>query len=143
MGAIEVLFQKACALPAPEASLELHRDSVEVKWPKLGRSHEVRFLHDKWSDNLTLVALVARTEQIEAIAEAELSRILLLQNRATRVVSFQRSVLHGHVEAVVVCRESTLSSEELQFYLLMLAREADRLEFVLTGTDARLRGRSR
>lgn len=45
---------------AAEVSLELHRDSVEVIWPKLGRGHEVRFLQDKVSDTLTLVARAAQ-----------------------------------------------------------------------------------
>ncbi|MBK9258621.1 MAG: hypothetical protein IPM54_02170 [Polyangiaceae bacterium] len=143
MGHIEALFQEACALRAAEVSLELHRDSVEVIWPKLGRGHEVRFLQDNVSDTLMLVALVARAAQIEKISQSDLCRIMLLQNRATRVVAFRRTVLHGHIEATVVCRASTLSSEELQYYLLIVAREADRLELVLTGTDARLRGRSR
>lgn len=143
MAHIETLFQKACVLPATEASLELCRDSVEVVWPKLGRGHEVRFFHNKAGDTLTLVALVARAAQVAAITKEDLSRILLLQNRATRVVAFRRTVLDGHIEATAVCRASTLSSEELQFYLLIVAREADRLELILTGTDARLRGRSR
>jgi hypothetical protein len=39
------------------------------------------------------------------------------------------------VEAFIEQRAARLQGDELRFYLLQLAREADRLEFLLTGRD--------
>ena len=59
---------------------------------------------------------------------------LRLWNRSTDVVTFRfdrRGGLEGYIEQ----RAETVSPEELHFYLVCLAREADRLEFLLTGQD--------
>ncbi|MRG96868.1 hypothetical protein [Polyangium spumosum] len=136
-------LKAACAHSDEKARFSLEGSVVTIVWPKSGRGHEVRWEHDASRDSLVLRAIVARAGQILSLRDADLARILLQQNRATRVVSFRRVARWGRVEATVVCRASTVSPAELRFYLLVLAREADRLEFLLTGADAPLSGASR
>lgn len=143
MARIEKLLREVCAASDDATRFCSSGDAVTVQWPNSGRGHDVRFQQDSAKDTLTLWALVARAAQIRHITDGDLAKILLAQNRAARVVAFRREGRRGSVEASVVCRASTLSIKELGFYLLILAREADRLEHLLTGEDARLRGAAR
>jgi len=71
---------------------------------------------------------------VEVIGRERLARDILLWNRSTDVVAFRfnkRGGLEGYIEQ----RAASVSTEELRFYLACLAREADRLEFLLTGRD--------
>ncbi|MDI1478727.1 hypothetical protein QHF84_19090 [Polyangium sp. y55x31] len=136
-------LRAACARSDETARFSLEGSVVTIVWPRSGRGHEVRWEHDARRDALVLRAIVARAGQIQNIRDADLARIVLQQNRATRVVTFRHVARWGRIEATVLCRASTASPEEIRFYLLVLAREADRLELLLTGADAPLPGTSR
>lgn len=69
-----------------------------------------------------------------ALGLERLAAELLERNRDTDVVAFGFSA-KGHVEAWIDQRASTLQADELRFYLVALATEADRLEYLLTGRD--------
>ena len=59
---------------------------------------------------------------------------VLRRNRETKAVAFRISKQHT-VDAWVEQRASTLDAGALKFCLRMLAREADRIELLLTARD--------
>jgi hypothetical protein len=77
---------------------------------------------------------VARRAVVEQVGRDRLAREILLRNRLTDVVVFRLSE-KGQVEGFIEQRAATLQAEELRFYLGLLAREADRFEFLLSGLD--------
>jgi hypothetical protein len=77
---------------------------------------------------------VARRRVVEQVGRERLAREVLLRNRVTDVVTFRLSEWGG-VEGRIEQRAATLQAEELKFYLSLLAREADRFEYLLSGCD--------
>jgi hypothetical protein len=77
---------------------------------------------------------IVRADVVEQVGRERVAQELLLRNRHIDVVAF-RFDAQGGVEAFVEQRAARLQGDELRFYLLQLAREADRLEFLLTGRD--------
>lgn len=77
---------------------------------------------------------VAPPRAVKKLGLGRVSKELLLRNRVTEVVTFGLGAKNG-VEAWIIQRAATLQREELLYYVVLLAREADRLEFLLTGRD--------
>jgi hypothetical protein len=85
-------------------------------------------------EHYVFTSRIVRRSVVDKIGPERLARDILLWNRSTDVVTFRfnkRGGLEGYVEQ----RAANASPEELLFYLACLAREADRLEFLLTGRD--------
>jgi len=97
-----------------------------------GRSQEIRYRRE--GDNYLFVSSVARPQAVRKIQLKGLAQRILARNRATEVVTFGLSPRNG-IDAWVTHRADTLQPEELKFYLKVLAREADRFEYLLTGKD--------
>jgi hypothetical protein len=78
---------------------------------------------------------VAGRAIVRRIGRERVAKEVLLRNRVSDVVIFQLTDagVNGRIEQ----RAATLQPEELRFYLGLLAREADRFEYLLTGRDVR------
>jgi hypothetical protein len=85
-------------------------------------------------DSYIFTSRVVRRATAERIGLERIAREILLRNRLSDVVIFRLS--DAGVEGRIEQRASTLQSEEVSFYLGLLAREADRFEYLLTGRDA-------
>lgn len=117
----------------------LDRD-LEVEWgPRhltvsfdSGRTQKIKYRRE--GDNYVFVSSVARPKAVGDIKLKHLAQRILARNRATEVVTFGLSP-RGGIDAWINHRADTLEPEELKFYLKVLAREADRFEFLLTGKD--------
>lgn len=97
-----------------------------------GRSQVIRYRRE--GDFYLFVSSVARPQAVKKIRLKHLAQRILARNRATEVVTFGLSPRNG-IDAWVSHRADTLQPEELKFYLKVLAREADRFEYLLTGKD--------
>ncbi len=71
---------------------------------------------------------------VKELGLGRVSKELLLRNRVTEVVTFGLGPRQG-VDAWIIQRADTMQREELLYYVALLAREADRLEFLFTGRD--------
>ena len=98
-----------------------------------GRAQRIRYRED--GDQLVLETTVARPGVVSDAGLGRLAQELLLRNRETEVVTFGLGA-RDRLEAWVCLHTATLQSEELCHYLAVLAREADRLEYLLTGRDS-------
>jgi len=79
-------------------------------------------------------SVVLDRKAVLSLPVQELSRIIWQQNRETDLVAFlldNRRRLVGRIEQP----DSTLDPDELRIYLRYLARECDRLVFLLTGRE--------
>ncbi len=113
---------------------------LEVAWePKhllvtfeSGRQQKIRYKRD--GDFYKFTSPVARPQAVRKIKLKYLAERILYRNRATEVVTFGLSD-RGGIDAWITHRADTLQPDELKFYLSVLAREADRFEYLLTGHD--------
>lgn len=98
-----------------------------------GRHQMIRYRLE--GDSYVFTSKVAGRANVERIGRERVAKEVLLRNRVSDVVIFQLTDagVNGRIEQ----RAATLQSEELRFYLGLLAREADRFEYLLTGRDVR------
>jgi hypothetical protein len=82
----------------------------------------------------TFRSRVARAAVVDKIGRNRLAREILLRNRAVDVVAF-RFDERGGIEGVIEQPAASLQRDELLYYIATLARECDRLEYILTGRD--------
>jgi hypothetical protein len=85
-------------------------------------------------DHYTFTSRILGSQRLDKYSWTELARIVWLRNRRTPLITFmldERGRLVGRVEHPA----ATLDPEELRTILLHLARECDRLEYLLTGRD--------
>ena len=80
------------------------------------------------------VSRVAPPRVVKELGLGRVSKELLLRNRVTEVVTFGLGPKQG-IDAWIIQRAETMQREELLYYVALLAREADRLEFLFTGRD--------
>jgi hypothetical protein len=106
-------------------------DAVTAEF-RNGRKQIIEYKID--GERYVFTSRIAKRGVVNKIGRERLARDILLWNRSTDVVTF-RFNKRGELEGYIEQRAATLSAEELRFYLACLAREADRLEFLLTGQD--------
>jgi hypothetical protein len=97
-----------------------------------GRRQVIKYEAD--GEQLVLSSRVARRDAVDAIGRERLTRDILLWNRSTEVVAFRFDKRDG-IEGFIRQCAGSMAPEELRFYLACLAREADRIEYLLTGFD--------
>ena len=97
-----------------------------------GRSQEV--LYRLIGDQYTFRSTVATARVVAEVGRLRIAREILLRNRVAECVGF-RLTRRDRLEAVIQQRASTLHRDELIYYVCQLAREADRLEYLLTGRN--------
>jgi len=115
-------------------------EGVELAWSpgtvtarfRSGRSQAVTYKLN--GELVRFQSTVLKPAAARALDQEKLAADLLERNRDTELVAFGFSS-GGHVEAWIDQRASTLQADELRFYLVALAVEADRLEYLLTGKD--------
>lgn len=98
-----------------------------------GRRQSVRYkIHDGVVELISTACTRATTE--EYWDDYELGRQLLEWNRRPGTAGF-RVTRQERIEAWSAHRLETLQRRELEFYVVAVARAADRAELVLTGKD--------
>jgi len=126
----ELLGERRVSLP----------DGVEIQWsPGLitvsfrnDRHQNIRYVLKGVRYHFT--SRVAPPRAVKKLGLGRVSKELLLRNRVTEVVTFGLGPRQG-VDAWIIQRADTMQREELLYYVVLLAREADRLEFLFTGRD--------
>jgi hypothetical protein len=121
---------------ADAPDFEVSRDSIDVTTAgpagsEHTRRHRVTVAQQK--NAIVLSALVARESQLHDPESAATD--LWIANRAHRLASF-RINRDGAVIATCTLPTAGLDAEEFRFAVRHLAREADRVEFQLTGRDS-------
>ena len=104
---------------------------ITVSFPN-ERHQEIRYRLDE--PRYWFTSRVAPPRVVKQLGLGRVSKELLLRNRVTEVVTFGLDARQG-IEAWIAQRAETMQREELLYYVVLLAREADRLEFLLTGRD--------
>lgn len=97
-----------------------------------GRVQRVHLLTRE--DHYVFTSRILGARRVEKYSWAELARIVWPRNRRTPLVTFmldEHERLVGRIEHPA----ATLDPDELRAVLLHLARECDRLEYLLTGRD--------
>lgn len=116
-----------------DGGLVLHWSPGEIRAVfRNGRSQGVRY--EIGLDEVELVSTVATRGVLDALGRDRVAEEILVRNRLAEVVRFSIGK-YSRLEASCSHRLSTLQPEELRFYVAVLAREADRLEYLLTGKD--------
>lgn len=106
---------------------------LQVTFPS-GRTQWVRY--EERDGTVRLASNVAYRSELDllGLSEEQLAHDILRRNRETRVVTFGFG-RDRRVEAWVTASRIHLQTRELLYYLITLAREADRFEFLLTRSD--------
>jgi hypothetical protein len=105
--------------------------SLEIVFPNERRQ---RVAVEHQGERYVLTSVVLKSRQVEEIGRTEVLIRLWQRNRETSVVAFSLDKwgqLVGQIEQLA----ETIDSEELVFYLKLLARECDQFEYVLAGQD--------
>ena len=116
---------------APDHSAAIDGSTITVRLPG-NRSQRVRV--EVSSERYLFTSTVLGSTRASRFSTLNLAHLVFNANQHTDVVAFSidgRGRFVGSVEQPV----ATLDREELRTYLLLLARECDRLEFLLTGRD--------
>lgn len=104
---------------------------LEVIFPNNRRQ---KITIERQGDRYLLTSIVLGRQQVEGLGQSEVLTRLWERNREINVIAFsldKRGRLVGSVEQLA----ETVDSEELAFYLTLLARECDQFEYALTGRD--------
>lgn len=118
--------------------VEGHRIEWEANWLLVtfpsGRTQRIRY--EKRDGTVRLISKVAYRSELDSLGVPleQVARDILRRNRETRVVAFGLGK-DRRVEAWVSAPAEHLQRRELLFYLVTLAREADRYEYLLTRGD--------
>ena len=131
MPAIRSLLGGKKVALAPDLRATWRKGRVDVSFSN-GRGQAITY---KLRGELYLfTSRVARPSTVKKYGAGPLARRILERNRVTEIVGF-RLTNAGGIEAFFRHRADTLQREELVFFLAVLAREADRFEYLLTGQD--------
>ncbi len=112
-------------------SFEKQTDGVNVVFVS-GRRQLITA--ERRGDHYVLTSVILGRVRAETIGREELLPLIWQHNRETDVVAFNLDA-RGRLVAQIQQVAETLEANELATYLYWLAREADRLEYVLTGKD--------
>ena len=107
-------------------------DEVAVMTFPSGRTQKIRM--EERDDHHVFTSRVLGQRRVQKYSWTELARLVWTRNRKTPLVTFmldRSRRLIGRIEHP----KATLDPPELRAILLHLARECDRLEYLLTGRD--------
>jgi len=121
-------------IEAGEVAWERRNRSVQVQLWRGDRRHRVRF---RRQDGMyVFYAIVVRADFVTRGVKKwnELARRVWRRNAVRQIVSFSFDE-QDRLIGVIKQPAETLDDAELRFHIETLARECDRLEYVLTGED--------
>ena len=112
--------------------LEIEGDVIHATLGASNRRQSVRLGRD--GDDYVLSSVVIGEVKLRSKARRQLLLRIWSQNNVSELVSFG---IDSRRRLIGQCRHPVahLDPQELQLYILALARECDRLEWVLTGDD--------
>jgi len=120
-------------LPHSRLKVAVEDNEVTVTLPN-GRHQHIEIKRE--GDQYVFTSIVLGKAETDRIKWLDFAKRVWDRNRQSDVVAFhldERDRLVGCIAQWV----KTVDLEELQFYLACLARECDRMEYLLTGQDAR------
>ena len=131
MKRFEQLLAELRELPATKLKLAYQDGEALVSFPD-GRMQTIYVR--RAGDSYLLTSRVIGSTKVANMEPTDLACQIWSRNRVTDVVEFtldESGRLIGRIEQVA----ETLNRNELEFYLIALAQECDRLEYLLTGRD--------
>jgi len=131
MERVEQLLAGLRKLPDTKLTLSYKAGEAVISFPD-GRTQNIYIR--RAGGCYVLTSRVIGSTKAGNMAPADLARRIWVRNRATDVVEFaldESDRLVGRIEQIA----ETLNRNELEFYLIALAQECDRLEYLLTGRD--------
>ena len=131
MQRIELLLAGLNELSGTKLTLSYRAGEVVISFPD-GRTQSV-FIH-RVGASYVLTSRVIGNTRVGSMPKADLARQIWVRNRATDVVEFTLDE-SGRLIGRIVQGAETFDRNELEFYLVSLAQECDRLEYLLTGRD--------
>ena len=131
MDNLSVLLQQVMALPDLPAVIHEIPNGLEVDFPN-GRRQQIEI--EKRDGHYRFSSFIVGSARTESQGICDLLRKIWIRNDEIDVVDFtldNRKRLIGEVELLA----GHLDAQELAFYLICLAEECDRFEFILLGKD--------
>jgi hypothetical protein len=128
---LPIFLSQVMALPNLPAVVHEIPNGLEVDFPN-GRRQQIEI--KKTGKYFKLSSCIMKSAYAERYDLSELLRKIWIRNDEIDVVDFtldNRKRLIGEVELLA----SHLDAQELAFYLICLAEECDRFEFILSGKD--------
>lgn len=113
--------------------IEWEAGRLHVTFPG-GRTQGVRYQERDGTVRLTSNVAYRSELDLLGLSDEQLAHDVLRRNRETRVVTFGFGK-DRRIEAWVTTPYEHLQKQELLYYLVTLAREADRFEYLLTRGD--------
>ena len=120
-------------LPHSRLEVAVEDNKVTVSLPG-GRRQHIEIERD--GDWYVFTSVILGKAGTDRMAWLNFAERVWDRNRWTDVVAFHMDG-RGRLVGCITQRAETVDLEELKFYLACLARECDRMEYLLTGQDAR------
>ena len=111
--------------------LSIEGDVVTIAF-RSERAQKIRMLARY--DHYVFISRILGSRRVDKMSWSELARRVWPRNRRTPLVTFMLDK-QGRLVGRIEHPQATLGEAELRAILLHLARECDRLEFLLTGRD--------
>lgn len=99
-----------------------------------GRTQRLRYEERKAAVRLATVVAYRADLEANGLDSEDVAHLVMRRNRETRVVAFGLG-RDLRIEAWVTTPREHLQAKELFYYVITLAREADRFEYLLTRSD--------
>lgn len=131
MDRIDKLLRETRALPGTSLKLSYQNGEAAISFPT-GRTQLV-YIREA-NGRYQMSSRVVGSARVGDIGLAAVARMIWTRNRSTDLVEFaidESGRLVGRIEHVA----ESLDRTELEAYLIALAQECDRFEYVLTGRD--------
>jgi hypothetical protein len=119
------------ALPQEKFTISLESDRLNVSFTG-GRKQQIVVKRRRAS--YTLTSNVLQRAKVEELGRSNILRAIWTRNRSSRLVGF-RLDKSGKVVGYIEHQAESLDPSDLAYCIEVLARECDRLEFVLSGED--------
>jgi len=104
-------------------------------WVEFLDGRQQRVFIDQKSKYYKIWSIVLHRSKVEGYGEVNLIQYVWNKNRQTDVVDFYIDKKGRMVGSILQLAE-TIDYDELVFYIHILAKESDRLEFLLSGKDS-------
>lgn len=131
MDRIDKLLRETRALPSTSLKLSYQNGEATISFPT-GRT-QVVYIREA-NGRYQMTSRVLGSSRVANMGSAAVARMIWARNRSTDIVEFsidESGRLIGRIEHLA----ESVDRAELETYLIALAQECDRFEYVLTGRD--------
>jgi hypothetical protein len=128
---LKTLIKQVSSLPNPNAKIKPHPNGAMVIFSNKRRQV---IAVDRQNEHYMMTSTALGRARVGRIGRSHILALIWKRNRETNVVAFsldKQGRLVGQIEQLV----ETIDLKELAFYIELLARECDQLEYALSGKD--------